>query len=122
MGATRSGVFVGSLSIRSQERRRFSWPRSKPSETLMGIKLTYWWSRLSISHQRVRAWEVALCRSSERRSEAEFTEGEAQLFRSKFPMCISQLASKFITWEAGNSLLLPSSMERNMDLIEGWDV
>ena len=36
MGATRSGVFVGSSSIGSQERRRFSWPRSKP------FKDTHW--------------------------------------------------------------------------------
>jgi len=59
-------MFAGSASIGSQERRMFSWPRSKPSETLTGIKLTYWWPRLSIPHQRVRGWKVGLCRSSER--------------------------------------------------------
>jgi len=49
----------------------------------------------------------------------EFTEVEAQLFRSKFPMCTSQLTSKFITWGTGSSLMLPSFMERYVTVSEG---
>jgi len=97
MDTARSGVFVGLSSIGSRERRRFSWLRSKPFRDTHGDQANILMAKAFHFPSESEGLEGGFVQIFRENHGAEFTEGETQLFRSKFPMCTSQLASKFVT-------------------------